>query len=85
MAKKINTPVTTPKAVVSKAPLTAAPISSTPVRNSAIPPRPSAAAPFKRPAPTQAEIALKAYYLWKQNGGSQDSNWFRAERELRGA
>jgi len=39
----------------------------------------------KRPAPSQDQIARKAYEIWQSGkGGSQDDNWYRAERELRG-
>lgn len=56
----------------------------TAVRNSAVPPK-TAAAPAKKLAPTYDQIALSAYYIWRSGmGGSQDENWFRAERELRG-
>jgi hypothetical protein len=57
-----------------------APIVS-PVRNTVIP---------KAPAPTKKEItfamiAKRAYEIHLSGkGGSQDDNWFRAERELRG-
>lgn len=55
----------------------------TAVRNSAVPPR-TVAAPAKRLAPTYDQIALSAYLIWKSGmGGSQDENWFRAERDLR--
>lgn len=56
----------------------------TAVRNSAVPPKTTPVA-SKKPAPTYDQIALSAYYIWKSGkGGSQDENWFRAERELRG-
>ncbi len=61
---------------------------STPVRNTALPPRsstPSMSSSGKRPAPSQDQIARKAYEIWQSGkGGSQDENWYRAERELRG-
>jgi len=73
MAKK----TTTPKAVAKSAP---AP-TTTAVRNSAVPPKAAA----KKLAPTYDQIALSAYLIWKSGrGGSQEDNWFRAERELRG-
>lgn len=56
----------------------------TAIRNSAVPPK-SSAGVAKKPAPSHDQIALRAYYIWKSGtGGSQDENWFRAERELRG-
>lgn len=61
---------------------------STPVRNTALPPRSSTSSmssSSKRSTPTQDQIARKAYEIWQSGkGGSQDDNWYRAERELRG-
>ena len=55
-------------------------IASTPVRNSPIP-KASAA----RKEVTQEHIAKRAYEIHLSGtGGSQDDNWHRAERELRG-
>lgn len=55
----------------------------TAVRNSAVPPKASAAA-IKKLAPTHDQIALSAYFIWKSGvGGSQEENWLRAERSLR--
>jgi hypothetical protein len=69
---------------VSKAPA-AAPVSSTPVRNSAVPPRTIVSSPARKSAPSHDQIAHRAYEIWQSGkGGSQDDNWFRAERELRG-
>jgi hypothetical protein len=71
MAKK---PTPAPKAP-AKAPTVS------PVRNTVIP---------KAPAPAKKEItfdliAKRAYEIHLSGkGGSQDDNWFRAERELRG-
>ena len=59
-------------------------------------PSPRSAAPFGqgpgngqgygRRQPSQQEIAKKAYEIYKSGkGGSDLENWFRAERELRGA
>lgn len=62
-------------------------VTSTPVRNTSLPPRQStfATQPQKKNPPTQDQIAKRAYEIWKSGkGGSQDENWFRAERELRG-
>lgn len=82
-AKKI---ISAPKAK-SKAPAQA--VSTTPVRNTSIPPRVTpavGATASKKPAPTFEQIAVRAYSIWQSGqGGSQDDNWFRAERELRGA
>ena len=61
-------------------------VSSTPVRNSAVPPKNVAASVSKKvAAPTYDEIALRAYFISQSGtGSSEDENWFRAERELRG-
>ena len=77
---------TTSKSPVNKTPAaSAAPVSSTPVRNSAVPPRMGVPTPAKKSPPTQDQIARRAYEIWQSGkGGSQDDNWFRAERELRG-
>ncbi|HSZ55330.1 MAG TPA: DUF2934 domain-containing protein [Tepidisphaeraceae bacterium] len=64
-----------------------APAVSTPVRNTSLPPRQStmASSPQKKSPPTYEQIAKRAYEIWKSGkGGSQDDNWFRAERELKG-
>ena len=81
MAKKI-TPTSTPTTRSA-----AVPVSTTPVRNSAIPPRPSQpqSSSLRRSGPSQEQIAKRAYEIWQSGkGGSQDDNWYRAERELRG-
>lgn len=62
-------------------------VTTTPVRNTSLPPRQSTypTQPQKKSPPTQDQIAKRAYEIWKSGkGGSQDENWFRAERELRG-
>ena len=60
----------------------ASPISSTPVRNTALPKSP--VAPVKREI-THELIAKRAYEIHiSGTGGSQDDDWQRAERELRG-
>lgn len=84
---KGKTPSKSP--AVSKSPIAIPPsvVTSTPVRNTAIPPRTvtAAAAPKKSP-PSYDQIARRAYEIWQSGqGGSQDDNWHRAERELRGA
>jgi hypothetical protein len=70
----------------SKAPVTAAaPVKApapvvSPVRNTTIPKAPT---PAKREI-TFDMIAKRAYEIHTSgSGGSQDDNWFRAERELR--
>ena len=79
MASKKRTPA--PKTKSKSAPV------STPVRNTTLPPRKTASAVVATPkkiAPTFEQISTRAYLNWQANGGSQDDNWFRAERELRG-
>lgn len=81
MAKKIIAPTSKPAPISARAANT--PVSSTPVRNSAIPPRP-ASAPVKKAPPSYDQIAKRAYEIWQSGkGGSQQENWYRAERELR--
>lgn len=80
MAKKSTTASKNGAPVAAKS---AAASTVTAVRNSAVPPK-TVAAPAKRLAPTHDQIALSAYLIWKSGmGGSQDENWFRAERDLR--
>lgn len=58
---------------------------STPVRNTPIPRAQSAAPTKKSNAVTAEMIAQRAYFIsMSGNGSSQDENWLRAERELRG-
>lgn len=85
MAKKITTDSSSSSRSVSPAPASS-PVSSTAVRNTAIPPRSSSpSASQRKSGPSREEIAKRAYEIWKSGrGGSQDENWFRAERELRG-
>lgn len=33
--------------------------------------------------PAHHEIAARAYFLWLRDGGDAESNWLRAEHELR--
>ena len=94
MALKKNTPAgkapakATPAVTVGKAPVAApsravtAPAStSTAVRNTPIP---RAAAPIPKKEITFEMIARRAYEISVSgNGGSQEDNWFSAERELR--
>jgi hypothetical protein len=80
MASKKQTPA--PKAKTKSAPVVV-----TPVRNTTLPPRKTATpvvAEPKKIAPTFDQISSRAYFIWQSSGGSQDDNWFRAERELRG-
>ena len=88
MAKKIipASPVPAKAAPApARTPAASAPASSTPVRNSAIPPRQSTPSQTGRKSPTNDQIAKRAYEIWQSGkGGSQEENWFRAERELRG-
>ncbi len=45
----------------------------------------AAPAPVKAKAPyqpTQEEIATRAYEIFQREGGNEQDNWFRAEREL---
>jgi hypothetical protein len=79
MAKK-STPSVAPKAVAAAPARKAQPevVSTTAVRNSPIP----KASPAKK-AVTREQIAVRAFEIsCGPNGGSQDDNWFRAEREL---
>jgi hypothetical protein len=49
------------------------------------PPKPTAAR--KSQGPSRADIARRAYEIWRQRGGGEDGHlqdWFRAERELTG-
>lgn len=50
-------------------------------------PQDSSASPVQltQSAPTQEEIALKAYLLWEERGrpfGSAEEDWFRAREQL---
>jgi len=38
-----------------------------------------ATAPYK---PTQEEIAARAFEIYQRDGGNDQENWLRAEREL---
>jgi hypothetical protein len=49
------------------------------------PPKPTAAR--KSQGPSRADIARRAYEIWRQRGGGEDGHlqdWLRAERELTG-
>lgn len=72
----------------SRSSVASAPVSSTPVRNTSLPPRQptGGSTSIKKSPPTHDQIARRAYDIWKSGrGGSQDENWYRAERELRGS
>ena len=48
-------------------------------------PKAAAPAPAKAKAPyqpTQEEISARAYEIYEREGGNEQDNWFRAEREL---
>ncbi len=69
---------TTPK--TSSAPSKIAPKAAAPA-----PVKAAAPAPAKAKAtyqPTQEEIAARAYEIFEREGGNEQDNWFRAEREL---
>ena len=69
-------PVSTP---VSKKPV------KSPVRNSAIPKIAKAVKMAEPAIITQDMIAVRAYEIaMSGRGGSEQDNWFQAERELRG-
>jgi hypothetical protein len=73
-----------PKVIARKPAVAAKPevVATTAVRNS---PLPKAAAPVARKSITPDQIAIRAFEIsCGPNCGSQDDNWFRAERELRG-
>lgn len=58
---------------------------STPVRNTVIPPKAAPAPAPARKVVTREAIAIRAYEIYRSGtGGSQDDNWARAERELKG-
>lgn len=62
--------------------VTKTPVKTTAVRNSAIPKTPKVATTNR--VITHELIAERAYFISiSGNGGSQDENWTRAERELR--
>ncbi len=80
-------PVASPgKAPAAAAPArtASAPVSSTPVRNTPIPKPVAIAAPGKKEI-TRDMIAIRAFEISQSPAcGSEQDNWFRAERELRG-
>ena len=78
MAKKNPAPA-------NKKPATSSRSKSTPVRNTAIPKvKKAAAAAAPAVVITSEMIAKRAYEIYASGtGGSEQDNWFRAERELR--
>ena len=70
---------TTPKtfAPSKSAPKAAAPAPKAAVKP--VTPAPKAKAPYQ---PTQEEIAARAFEIFEREGGNEQDNWFRAEREL---
>jgi hypothetical protein len=84
----VPSPGKAPAAAAAPARAASAPVSSTPVRNTPIPKPVAFAAPTPAPARkeiTQEMIALRAFEI-SQSAlcGSEEDNWFKAERELRG-
>jgi hypothetical protein len=70
---------TTPK-TFSSAPSKIAPKAAAPA-----PVKAAAPAPAKAKAtyqPTQEEIAARAFEIFEREGGNEQDNWYRAEREL---
>lgn len=64
----------------SSVPSKIAPKAAAPVPAKAAAPAPvKAKAPYQ---PTQEEIATRAYEIFQREGGNEQDNWFRAEREL---
>jgi hypothetical protein len=74
-----------PKAA-APAPAKAAAPAPTPAKAAApAPAKVAAPAPVKAktPAqPTQEEIAARAFEIYQREGGNEQENWYRAEREL---
>ena len=59
---------------------------TSPVRNSPVPKAAPGGATKASKEITYEAIARRAYEIWQSGtGGSQEENWYRAERELRGA
>ena len=61
------------------------PSKSAPKAAAPAPAKAAAPAPAKTKAPyqpTQDEIATRAYEIYQREGGNEQENWFRAEREL---
>ena len=80
----LNAPRPNPAKPVTKVASKAAPGApvKSEVRNTPIPKVTPAAKPVAKQITYEA-IAERAYYIWKQNGGSDFENWVRAESELR--
>ena len=87
MAKKPTTSSQKKSTPVRRSPVPKKPkAGSTPVRNTAVPKGKSkSAAPAPKAEVTYDQIAARAYEIYQSGqGGSEQENWFRAERELRG-
>jgi hypothetical protein len=54
----------------------------TPVKTTSKPAAPIVAKASSSYKPTQEEIAARAYEIYEREGGSEQENWLRAEREL---
>jgi len=84
-ASTTSRPSTRPATPATASSAPAAPVSTTPVRNTPIPRPQSSPSSFQKKQPTPDQIAKRAYEIWQSGkGGSQQDNWYRAERELRG-
>jgi hypothetical protein len=78
MATKTNSKPVPSKNVTPAAPVAkAAPAPAAPVAKAA--PAAKATASYK---PTQEEIAARAFEIYQRDGGTDQENWLRAEREL---
>jgi hypothetical protein len=84
----VASPGKAPAAAAAPARTASAPVSSTPVRNTPIPKPVAIAAPAPAPAKkeiTREMIATRAFEISQSClCGSEEDNWFKAERELRG-
>lgn len=78
MATKTNSKTVPSKNVTPAAPAAkAAPAPAAPVAKAA--PATKATASYK---PSQEEIAARAFEIYQRDGGNDQENWLRAEREL---
>ena len=86
MAKKPTSSAKKSKSTpVRRSPVPKKKAGSTPVRNSAVPKSKIKPAAGVKAAPTFEQISIRAYEISQSGqGGSEQDNWFRAERELRG-
>ncbi len=70
----------TPKTAPSKTATPAAPVAkAAPAAASKAAPAAKATASYK---PSQEEIAARAFEIYQRDGGNDQENWLRAEREL---